>query len=230
MSLTSFLRCDESSMKLVTVDADFMFELPPEFSHLEAEWQKHMALARDVGPTKLLQTEIVVTIMVMLGGKYTIFSFPVLVPIQAMGRTTSSTYYLCLERTWRLVGIADLAFFFERVQRAFCSDGDGALERQDRAKCLEEPGVGNLRTTCTVHMKATDRENVCALVPKITTALKHTNLSLRFGNNMKLFRVAFRKTLADRLEVRDSREQLPLPSNCRENEARICCFWPHDDH
>jgi len=90
-------RYDETPLRVLCIDQIDALSLPPAFRrtagavlHFQQWLKKH---AFDAAPTKLLQTEIIVLMMVTVGTMSWSLSARPPVPIQIMSRTTTEVFY-----------------------------------------------------------------------------------------------------------------------------------------
>lgn len=228
ITFTTFARYDETPMKMAVVDSDVLFGLPPELLDTHALSRESMAYlkqaVRDSAPAKLLQTEFLFTSLVRLADRFILLAFRAVAPVQAMAKTTASVYYAASLKLESIFALGDIATEYSRVQRASCTDGDGAIARAERARAETFPREANLRTTCVLHKLCAAREGVCDLAPLVVRQVKHVVLSLRFGGHMKAFRVALRRVLLGRLQI--VRGARPSPSTLQRNRARLSAFLP----
>ena len=230
-TLSLFMRCDETPMKLVTVDMDAVWgHVPEEFNAAvcaseDSSIRDLMELvSRASAPTKLLQTEYIVTALFSIGHQYHLVTFRCIPPVQALARTTSHVYFAALQQSETWLGLEQLKAEFDRAQRGSCTDGDGAIGRAERAHEAHH-GVASLRSLCVVHKIGTMREDVCRVDAAVIRNVTHVSLSLRFGNHLKYFRTALRRVLTSRIRV--IRDRAPCPSARSRNETMLGAFIPN---
>lgn len=228
VSFSTFVRYDETPMKLAVVDTDVLLGLPTELFDVRAvslESQNHLRQAlRDTAPAKLLQMELMFSCLVRLGERFVLLAFRVVCPVQAMARTTACVYFDSAAKLEATFNLEDVQSQYNRVQRASCTDGDGAIAKAERARLAVHEREANLRTICVLHKLCANREAVCDLAPLLCRQIKHVVLSLRFGNHMKTFRSALRTVLLERLHI--ERAGRPSPAILRRNMSRLSAFLP----
>ena len=231
VSLTLYVRYDETPMKLVVADSDELWGLGPEFFSTKDVAADSLAVLnktiRDCAPAKLLQTEYKLAALVCIGARYYLFVFDVVTPIQSLGKTTSCAYWAALKRSEDALGLGDIKSKFAFVQRCACTDGDNAIDRAERALQVARPKEQTLRTKCVLHRFCGIRVSVLDIAPHIVKQTKHVVLSLKFGNHMKLFRTAFRTVALKKLKI--VRETRPSAAVARRNLEALRRFWPDGD-
>ena len=146
--------------------------------------------------------------------KYVAITFKCLTPYSAVARTTAKCYYHALRESELRLGLGSIAEKFESSCRAFCSDSDAALAREERA--VEASSSDNasaifLRTFCNVHRISTIREESCDLDNDCVTKMRQLVLTLRAAGGKRAFRQAVRETILSHLHIVRDR---------RPNEAR----------
>ena len=220
VTFTTSVRYDETPMKLVVLDADNTWGLPSEcFDTAKVSkdaWALIQERVRDSAPTKLLQTEYVLTALIWLPqpNQHVLFTFLVVSPVQPMARATSNVYLAALARSEGMMAFDVLKKNFSRAQRLSSTDGDGAIARAERAR-MARCDEACLRTTCVLHKLCAIRESVCNLSSSLLTKIKHVVLRLQLGGHMKLFRAAFRRVVLSRLVI--IRDRPPSPMFLRRN-------------
>lgn len=129
ITFTTLVRYDETPTKLVVVDSDVMFGLPPELLDTKAMSEESIAYlkqaARDSAPTKLLQTEFLFTSLAQLADRFVLIAFRAVAPVQSLTKTTAFVYYVASSTLEYIFGLGNIAAECQRVQRTSCTDGDG---------------------------------------------------------------------------------------------------------
>jgi hypothetical protein len=103
-----------------------------------------------------------------------------------------------------------------------------AIDKMERASAAEmrqtDTHVSHLRPgPCDIHRKSTFRETTFSLEPTAMQMLKHTVLSLNFGNHKKLYRTALRRVL---LKVDIIRSRAPSTFHRERNERLLVLVLP----
>lgn len=114
---------------------------------------------------------------------------------------------------------------YERNERVACMDGDGALEKAERAReqLPQNHDEDTMRRKCYVHKCCTARESACSLQKGTVQNMTHLVLSLRFGCSFKLFRTALRVVISRKVTPTLLR---PSARERRLNENKLKTFWP----
>ena len=115
---------DETPMCIATIDYSAIEQLAEsglaEFAEL-----KDFATpeGRDRAPSKLLRTQLGLTLLVYMQGRYITLSYDVITPLQSMGRTTGEVYFESLRVLMSIIEWDELSDGFEFKYFNKCSDG-----------------------------------------------------------------------------------------------------------
>ena len=225
---TLFARFDESPMKMAVLDSydlwevlseDWMRELFEETAEALTTLRRH-----DVGVVKMLNVEFVITILVSISGQYFHFHFYPKMPLLGMGRTTAECFFISLKKLILALGVQEVMGRFLRKIFAATTDADGAVAKAIRALGVDGMFDAIMHLTDVVHRYCGIREAALSLPGSGITAVRHTVLSLRGGNHLKLFRLACQMVLLKRLHI--VRDRLPVYANRCMNERRLKACFP----
>eukprot|EP00959_Pyramimonas_sp_CCMP1952_P257501 5379969-Pyramimonas_sp.AAC.1 len=151
-----FYREDETPLKMTVSDTDSLYGLPAAI--VDKVWYHFQDVADATsGVAKILQSEIIVAVTVMVSNSMKIFSWKVPCPVQSLGRTTGETYFQAAALRDEMLGVGPLAAQFRRRHHFFCTDRDGALAKARRAKLhsarQQYEAFTDTITACGVHIK-----------------------------------------------------------------------------
>jgi len=207
ITFSEAVRYDETPLQLSVVDDQLLQDFPESFaaareSLAAIDELKSLVGTRhyDTGPTKILQTQRSFSLLVSVGDRFFCFSIAAVMPVLSMERTTANCYFDCLQLLDSLHQVEGVASQFERRQRLSCTDGDGAIDRAERAR-LGEASASTLRTLCNLHKRKTDKVKACSLATTVVTQLTHAVLSLNINAGMRTFRAAVKDCLLENLIV-----------------------------
>ena len=151
-------RKDETPMTIASCDRDILAGLDDEDAELQrlvlegcSRTGESLHASRDRAPTKLLQTEIVLTVGVSLNGRFMVFTYACLIPLQEMARTTGEVYYDGFMVNMGVLDFKELAAGFKLCSVTGCSDGATAIERSYRGVSAECDWLSVLRFICKMH-------------------------------------------------------------------------------
>lgn len=140
---STFLRFDETPMKLVVVDSRIMKEYRSLFRRTKKAWAEASAFIQrklaDKAPTKLLQTEVRYSLLVRIKNTFHAFRFHPIATLQPLARLTAETFYCALRLTEGRTLVEDLKGRFKHVQRWASTDNFGAIEKEERAYAHAHP-------------------------------------------------------------------------------------------
>ena len=147
--LTEHPRYDESSMTTRCAGVDFVFTGQKDPSQPAVQGGPDKSAEYLVTVKRLSSLEFKYAMLFRIDGLYVRIRWQILSPVLAMTRGTAETYSKCLR-----IAALDLSEFylkFKRVQRAVCTDGDGAVARAERHVAMLQPAVHSLHTACIIH-------------------------------------------------------------------------------
>ena len=124
---TEFWRWDETPQKLTVVDqgqADLLdTELFPRASRafiaLRAKLKEDL---RDVAPSKLLQSEVALYLMAIVGARIVVLIVKPMLPCLIMERQTTETLWISLRTLELRLGMGTIKWSFKKVQRIVTTD------------------------------------------------------------------------------------------------------------
>jgi len=147
-----------------------------------------------------------------------------------MARTTAECFYTSIAVVLRVLCIHTIAETFHRQQKVSVTDGDGAIDKAERADAPspdESNRKSTLRVLCGVHKTSNFREDSLNLRKTAITFVKHATLSLQFGCNLNAFRTALRILFMHAAVI--IRDRLPSAHIRRRNELRLRACLPCTD-
>ena len=131
-TLYVFLRSDETPMKMCVLDMDCLFGLPSGVVEMLGDLWGEVAADRDMGVSKLLQTEVTVVLLVEVSGAWRMFSWRRPLPIQSGGRGTAECYYQAMTSWFLALDLQEIAMMCNRRHVLFCTDREGAQAKGQR--------------------------------------------------------------------------------------------------
>ena len=169
--------------------------------------------------TKLLQTRRAYAMLFELGGQFLHVEAECTVWLQAMSRGTAEVYYECLSDT--ACDMDDVSSNFRRRQRFAMNDGDGAVEKCERA--FAEQTV-SLRPKCVVHKIATDLKNTVLPMESCVSGMSNASLALSSSQRVQTFRSTLRALLSSCLVWNESTQ--PSARDLRYASRVLQLFLP----
>ena len=142
---TEFWRWDETPQKLTIVDQDQVdlldTELFPRASNaLKALRAKLKEDLRDVAPSKLLQSEVLIYLLAAFaGGRFVVLIVKPMLPCLIMERNTTETLWICLRTLELRIAMGKIKRFFKKVQRIVTTDDFSANSKHERAIAKDRP-------------------------------------------------------------------------------------------
>ena len=156
-------------------------------------------------------------------GRYTMFTFKCLTPYRSIRRTTASCYYSAFREGEEELGMSEVDPLYESVGNLFCSDGDRAVARAERALALAAPpSTLRLQTTCNIRRCSTAREEATEQEDSVVADVRHLVLSLRTPGGRKMFRRAMRISILRCLKI--VRDRLPNQASVRNSKLYIYIY------
>lgn len=178
----------------------------------------------DALPQKVLRSQLAVALLVRVRNRLWHFTFPLTCWLQPMATTTHSCYWRALQG--QLLACSHISEKFARRQRLASTDGDGAVAKAERGFSKQAGPVDELHILCQVHRSANIRGATMALAKGTVQALIRASLSLKFGNAMSSFRLAFRDIVAETLRYERGN---PPPEHKAHRDVFLTMFCPAND-
>jgi hypothetical protein len=197
------VRLDESKFKLVNVDQIGWkaWKLDQSFSSKdEAAFHKLLALvARDTEPSKLLQTEFTIGLLVWSEDDPDapdLYTWCPPQPHQSMGRTTATCYFRCVRQSIDMLSLEGLMDLIDFIMIHVLKDGDAAVARCFRAYVLSLPEEFQAKMLathlgfCIIHNRANIRQDVADINKPLVSKITHLSLAMQSHGGIKTFRKA----------------------------------------
>ena len=152
-----------------------------------------------MGVSKIVQTEVTVVCLVVVGNDWRMFSWRPPLPNQSLGRTTAECYFQTIVAWFEALDLSEIEKAFCRRHVLYCTDREGAQAKgqrcHSRAREAKDENTATTITPCDVHIKNSNREQAFLPEDQTTTRIKQCILSMNFSNHVRLFRVALRRVL-----------------------------------
>ena len=150
-------RKDETPMTIASYDRDPLAGLEDADGKLQqlvldgCVQSDSLHAARDRAPTKLLQTEVYITVGVTLDSRFMVFTYACIIPLQEMARTTGEVYFYGFMVNMGVLDFERLSMGFKLASVTRCSDGASAIERSYRGVRKQCDWLCILRLICKMH-------------------------------------------------------------------------------
>ena len=216
------LQLDETPLKIVLMEED-LEDIWKLASGFEEKVQKFISESvRDAEPSKLLALLFTISVLVDAApGQYMNFTYRPPMPYMSMARTTADVYFLCTRLAEAALHLGKVKELFPYVQFTCAADGDDsiALAQHARSTLPENDREIQMLMPCDAHLKCTNRVATFSLDKELNSYFTHVTLSLRFGNNLWIFRRSVDLVLDEAMTV--EREQQPSTLARSRNEKLL---------